>query len=445
MTNPDLTVSAAFDRQLFWRGGQSVRYLVARVKASQPESHVAAERPALNIALVIDASGSMAGGKLEAAKQAALGLAERLAERDRLTVVSFASDVVTHLDALPVTAENSARIRGEIMGLRTRGMTCLSGGWFAGVECAARVAEEDSEMTARAIILSDGLANEGITAPDELGEHAGELRKRGVLTSTLGIGDGYDEQLLRAIAENGGGRLHDAELAADIRAVLHGELDDILETLVEDARIALEAPASVTVEPVGHAAVERDGRRTSVAIGPVQGGVERCVVFKLRCPKARCDEKLSFSVSASGRAADDGATLAADAGALALTAARGETNNAQARSEELSQLVCRVWNAQIVANAARMNRDGGFRSAQQYIEKEFAYFTRYVKGLESSQEMLDMVENLLMLGRRVAHPLSSRLHKEVMMDSLQIRDSRMDWRHSVRKTHSWKERLDRGE
>ena len=103
--------------------------------------------------------------------------------------MSFASDVEVHLDAVPVSMENQIRIRTEVSLLQTRGMTNLSGGWFAGVECAARVAEEDVRMTPRIIILSDGHANEGISDSNELREHAGELRLRGVLTSALGIGD----------------------------------------------------------------------------------------------------------------------------------------------------------------------------------------------------------------------------------------------------------------
>lgn len=149
MTDVNFTATTAFDRKLIWEGGDSVRYLVTRLKARRKDESRSAEHAPLNIALVIDASGSMGGGKLEAAKEAALGLAERLTERDRLTVVSFASDVLIHLDAVPVTADNAARIRAEISRLQTRGMTLLSGGWFAGVECAARISEEDPRMTPR--------------------------------------------------------------------------------------------------------------------------------------------------------------------------------------------------------------------------------------------------------------------------------------------------------
>jgi Ca-activated chloride channel family protein len=227
MNKLNFTLAANVDRRLFWKGGDSVRYLVARLNAAQVDDTSEARQP-LNIALVIDSSGSMSGGKLAAAQMAAIGLLERLSPKDRVSVVSFAEDVVVHIDGMAVGPETLPQIRAAISGIRTRGPTFLSGGYFAGVECAASIAAEDPTMTPRVLLLSDGRANKGLTDPDHFFEHVGQLRERGVLTSALGIGNGYDEHFLRGIAEHGGGRLHDAELTEEISSVLHGELDDIL-------------------------------------------------------------------------------------------------------------------------------------------------------------------------------------------------------------------------
>lgn len=440
MTDVNFTVEAAFDRKLFWERGASVRYLVARIKARRASDKSAAERAPLNIALVIDASGSMDGGKLDAAKQAALGLAERLTEQDRLTLVSFASDVQVHLDAVAVTRSNFARIREEVTRLHTRGMTHLSGGWFAGVECAARIAEEDPRMTPRVIILSDGHANEGIVDPAELREHAGELRLRGVLTTCLGIGDGYDEQLLRGIAENGGGRLHDAELTSEISSVLLGELDDIFGTVVEDAKVSMTGPHGVQIEVLGISNADRRADSLIVPLGPVQNDVERAVVFKVVCPQADAGEELAFEVFATGHDLDAGTALEARSVLVRLVAAAGADNSAQSLDTELAKIVARTWSANIVSTAARMNRDGAYREAEAFLKRELDHFRRYVDGLEGAREM---VRELELLARRVGQQFSPRMRKEMVLQSSLAMESRIDRRGASKA--AWSARLELGD
>lgn len=440
MTDVKFAAAAVFDRKFFWEGGESVRYLVAHLRASLSDDLRPAERTPLNIALVIDASGSMGGGKLEAAKAAALGLTDRLTEGDRLTLVSFASDVQVHLDAVSVTKENAIRIRTEVSRLETRGMTNLSGGWFAGVECAARVAEEDARMTPRIILLSDGHANEGISDANELREHAGELRLRGVLTSALGIGDGYDEQLLRGIAESGGGRLHDAELTSEISSVLLGELDDIFGTLIEAAQITMTVPPGVRVDVLGKGDAEvRDGR-ILVSVGPIQNAIERVAVFKVTCSKAQRGEEMKFGLVANGRAVDDQNVLETSTVPVALVAVDGKANKDQHRDAEIAEIVARTWSALVVAVAAKMNRDGAYEDAQKYIEGELRHFRRYVEGLPRGQEMVGELE---LLARRVGREFSSRMRKEMVVQSALFMESRVDRRGAGKA--AWSARMERGD
>ena len=438
-TGTKFDLSAAFDRPFFWTGGGSVRFLVARLSAQAARAEGRAERAPLNIGLVIDASGSMAGGKLEAAKQAALGLAERLTERDRLTLVSFASEALIHLDAVPVTEDGMVEIRRQIGALRPRDLTDLSGGWFAGVECTARLAEEQPALQPRIILLSDGHANRGIFDPDALHAHARELRARGVLTSALGIGDGYDEHLLRGIAENGGGRLHDAEHTEEIDKVLLGELAEMEGTAVENAVLSLVLPQGVEVHALGRASVTRHQGRLEVALGPVPHGAARVVVFKVRCPSAQPGEVLAFEASATGRAAG-GADLHAGPVSATLTAADGNANAAQARDEELAAVVARAWSAEVVLTASRLNRDGAFAEVADYVDRELRFFRRYVQGLAAGPSLM---RDLKLLGRRASARLSPRMQKEMMLQSLLVLEQRRDWRGPL-KGH-WRERLEQGE
>ncbi len=439
MTDVNFTAEAGFDRQFYWQGGDSVRYLVARLEARSGEDGVSGEEMPVNIALVMDASGSMGGGKLEAAKEAAVGLTGHLTDRDRITLVSFASDVRIHLDAVQASGENADRIREEILRLRTRGSTALSEGWFAGVECTARVAEEDARMTPRVIILSDGHANAGITDPAELREHAGEFRKRGVFTSALGIGAGYDEHLLRGMAENGGGRLHDVEHAGEISTVLLGELGDIYNTVVEDAEVTLTFPAGVRVDALGREnSVLRDDS-VLVRLGPIQNGIERVAVFKVTCPGGKAKDVLEFELSTRASSVGDRRILEAGPKTVGLVAADSRVNNYQPRDMKTAEVVARMWSADVVLTASRMNRDGAYSEAKEYVQRELHYFRRYARGLDRGN---DMVRELEMLARRVDRRFSPRMHKEMVNQSYQSRNSRADHRGM---RDSWSTRMERGE
>jgi Ca-activated chloride channel family protein len=213
-------------------------------------------------------------------------------------------------------------------------------------------------MAARVILLSDGWTNEGIVDPEELCEDAGELRLRGVLTSCLGVGDGYDGPLLRGLADNGGGRLHDAEPTSEVSPVLLGELDDIFGTVVDEAQIALTAPAGVRLEVPGRTGRALPEGSVRVPRGPVHNDLERVAVFKVTCPEARPNDERAFQLTASGRAADDGTPVWAGPMRVKVTAAEGAANNAQPRDIEVATVVARTWSADVVATLARMNRDG---------------------------------------------------------------------------------------
>jgi Ca-activated chloride channel family protein len=205
----NLKLTAAADRLLAWAEGNSVRYVVASLEAALPKVGRKEPAPPVNLALVIDASGSMAGEKLESAKKAALGVAKQLRDTDRLSIVSFASEAIVHVEAARLTADARKGMRAAVRALTTRDETNLSDGWLTGAECVAKAVAGTGVN--RVILLSDGAANAGMADPGQLACHASELAKRGIATSCVGIGNGYETSVLQAIAEYGGGRLHDAE------------------------------------------------------------------------------------------------------------------------------------------------------------------------------------------------------------------------------------------
>ena len=136
MVTNNIRLEAGFDKNLVEADSQSTRYLVAEMDLDEIKQNTTKNIP-LNLAIVIDRSGSMAGEPLDAAKKSAIGIVECLGKDDILSVVSFDDQVTLHLDGM--TIDNTARDKAikEIESIRPGGSTNLSGGWLKGSERVA--------------------------------------------------------------------------------------------------------------------------------------------------------------------------------------------------------------------------------------------------------------------------------------------------------------------
>ena len=155
-----IQLSLKFDQPQLPSDYDAVRYLLARL--DPPEADPDRKSPPLDLAIVIDASGSMAGLPLEAAKEATLRLVRELPDTTRLTIVSFAEDVVVHVDAMSLDKANQSEIFRRVAALQTRGITNLFAGWQTG--CAVLTPAESLAQGRRChvVVLSDGHANSGV-------------------------------------------------------------------------------------------------------------------------------------------------------------------------------------------------------------------------------------------------------------------------------------------
>ena len=135
--------------------------VLLRITPAADLNDVVPRRPPLNLALVIDKSGSMRGRPLHEAKRCADMVVDRLSASDRLAIVAYDNSVEVVLPSAPV--EDRSRFKQAIASIREGGMTNLHGGWHAGATEVARSIR--AEGVARVLLLSDGQANEGETDP----------------------------------------------------------------------------------------------------------------------------------------------------------------------------------------------------------------------------------------------------------------------------------------
>ncbi len=184
------------------------------------------QRPPLNLALVIDRSGSMGGTKLSYARKAARFLAGELTGRDRLAIVSFDDEVQIVVPSRPVT--DPQPFIAAINTIHSGGCTALFDGWRAG---ATQVAEHlDPGAMNRVLLLSDGQANEGLTNLEQIAAKVEGLTQRGISTSAFGLGDDFDEDLMGAMAAAGDGTLAHIETPSQLADLYASELQGLAST-----------------------------------------------------------------------------------------------------------------------------------------------------------------------------------------------------------------------
>ncbi|GAN76148.1 vWA domain-containing protein [Acidisphaera rubrifaciens] len=426
-----LHLAAGLDRALAWDGGGSVRYLVAELTAEGAPAGAAPVRaapPALNLALAIDVSGSMRGPKIAAARDAALALAAALTPRDRLSIVTFDSHTRLLLDARAMDEAGRAAARTAIAGIAAGGQTNLFDGWLLAAERVACAMDALPDASHRVLLLSDGQANEGLTDRIEIARHAGALLERRVITSALGIGDGYDEDLLGAIVEAGGGNLHDAAEAGEIGEVVLGDLHEGRAILVERVRLRVRVPANLRAEVVGAWGHHALAGLLDIVAGSLLPDQTKRIVIRLHCPSGAAGMPILLGVSAGGAVAEGEAQVEARPVEVALHLAGEAENGPQPRDAARSLAVVEAWQADALGRAVQMNRDGDTQAARRWLDSEGEWLASYARGVPGAAPLLAEFE---LMRARIVRRLDARVTKDVSLFLRKRLRSERELRHAA--------------
>jgi Mg-chelatase subunit ChlD len=294
-------VEARWEKPLIPVSGGEATLLVRIIAATEEETETSRAAP-LDVAFVLDRSGSMRGGKLDLAKEGVDLAVARLRDADRAALVVYDDEVDTVQPLAPATPRLKASLRLALHGVDPGGSTYLSGGWIAGCHQLAEatpVTKADAPATRirRVILLTDGLANIGILDPGVLGQHAGELRRRGIATTTVGVGQDFDEGLLSAMAEAGGGNFQYVAGPEGLRAFFAHELQELFSVAATGLAVTLVLPSGVDAELVSAFPIETRGNALEVAIGDLPSGDEIDLVFTVRAGYSNTGDLLPVGVT----------------------------------------------------------------------------------------------------------------------------------------------------
>jgi Ca-activated chloride channel family protein len=250
------------------------------VELTAPEPSPDAHRAPSTLVVVLDRSGSMAGPRLEQAKTALSTLIDRLDPHDRFGLVTFDQHTTVAVPAGALT--DKPRVKRAIAQVQPGGSTDLSGGYLRGLQEARRVADGAG---ATVLLISDGHANAGLTDPAQLGDLARRAQTEAITTSTLGMGLGYDERLLSAIAGGGAGNEHFAETADEAGKLIAGEVDGLLALVAQAGSLqVLMTPQVRAVRVINDLSVVALPNGIMIELGALYAGETRKLVLTFDVP-----------------------------------------------------------------------------------------------------------------------------------------------------------------
>jgi Ca-activated chloride channel homolog len=360
MTHTSSSLSLRTDLSFVPAGSPATRYLLVSMTA--PEAERSAIRPSINVSFVLDRSGSMGGTKIALAREAVQRALSMLHSDDRFSLVAYDDEVKVVVETATASAEARRNAMRKLESIDARGNTDLAGGWLAGCEqVAPHLADEPA---GRCLLLTDGLANHGETNQDALADRARALRDRHIATSTFGVGDDFDEELLRRIAEGSGGHFYFIEQPRQIPDLLTSELGEALEVVTRGASLAIQLPAGAKAWPLTGFEWCPTDSGIRIALCDLVSRQEVEVVVRVDLPALDASAVAAVRVSMADR---DGA-LSIRPTEQGWTAVGPNDAANQRRDRVVDRVVAELYAARAQHEALALNREGRFDQARALLD-----------------------------------------------------------------------------
>jgi Ca-activated chloride channel family protein len=279
-------LDVALGTPVMLEGGRNTAFV--RVALTGFEAKDEKSRVPVNVAIVLDRSGSMQGEKIEAAKRAARMAIERLRPNDVVSVVTYETAVSIVLPSTRIADEIGAasatreRLLAAIDQIYASGSTAL----FAGVSMGAGELRKEarSGRVNRLVLLSDGLANVGPSSPGELAELGASLAREGISVTTLGLGLDYNEDLMTRLAQASDGNHMFIENVSDLERAYAMEFGDAMTVVARDATVLVRCAEGVRpVRALGREAII-NGQAVQFDLGQLGSGRTKYCLLEVEVP-----------------------------------------------------------------------------------------------------------------------------------------------------------------
>ena len=282
-----ITFKGRLDRTAVLRGGDGLVKLKLLLSAPQSDS-VIAHRVATDFLVVLDRSGSMRGEKINFAISAVRELIDRMYPDDRLALISYSDNARIAIPLEVASPEARSQWQRVLQRIQANGNTNMSSGLDQARELAMQ--HRTGARPARMILISDGLANRGDTSHQGLTSRARLGVNAEIVTSSVGVGEDFDEFLMSAIADAGTGNFYYLQELSELAAVFTSELEATQETVARGLVVTIDTPPGVEVVDAAGYPLEVHGNRTIFRPGSLFAGQERRIWVTMKVPSDEVSE-----------------------------------------------------------------------------------------------------------------------------------------------------------
>jgi Ca-activated chloride channel family protein len=338
------------------RGGSGDTHLLLEVGA---DSTAAAARAPVNLAIVVDRSGSMKGTRLRNALQGALTAVERLNDGDVVSVVAFDSRPSVVVPPTPIDSSTRGRIRSDIQGITLGGDTCIS----CGIDEAMGLLDRTTGRVNRMIVLSDGEATAGVRDLPGFRSIAQRASARGTSITTIGVDVDYNERILSTIAQDSNGRHYFVANDAGLEKVFDSEAQSLTTAVASGAEASVELPPGVELVRVVDRTFRRAGNRVIFPLGTITAGEKKSVLLQVRVPTDREGQLTVANVDVTFRDPATGADQRCGGKLLAAISAAGASDV----DSVVETRVNRTATADALKEATELFKQGRVEEARQKL------------------------------------------------------------------------------
>jgi Ca-activated chloride channel homolog len=294
-------VKSSLSQNKVVQGSDGLVYLQVDLEAPEETSPFSKTRKTTDFVVVLDRSGSMADAKkMDYARKAVESLVNQLGSDDRFGLVTFDDIVETPIDLKSVRPEIKENVLSRIRSIEPRGSTNLGGGLLAGVDLLQSGGMP--QHARRLILISDGLANVGITDPQELNRIAARAATRESVVSTIGVGLDFNENLMASLADSGTGQYHFLEDLASLDRVLADEFQGASRIYAHHLDVTLDLMPGVQVTEASGYPVTNESGSVRIQPGHLYAGQKKTFFITLHLPteslysKPLGEARLSYEV-----------------------------------------------------------------------------------------------------------------------------------------------------